>query len=52
MQNSIILAYFTENVINPAVIFRVLGEKHKYCWEIFEKILKTLDENSIENLTF
>ena len=44
----IILAYFTQNFTNPALIFRAFGRKTN-CLKILAKIL---DENSIKKLTF
>ena len=36
----------------PCVKFLRVWTKNANCWDIFEKILKIFDENSIENLNF
>ena len=45
------LAYFSKNLTNRALIFRVVDKKHKLL-EISEKILKFVDENLIEKKNF
>ena len=47
----IILAYFSKNLTNHALIFCAFGRKCKLLGN-FEKILEIFDENSIEKLNF
>ena len=47
----IILAIFSNKLTNHAFIFARLDEKHKLLG-YFEKILKFIDENSVETLNF
>ena len=47
----IVLAYFSINLTNPALIFRVFGRKTQFVGN-FEQILKIFDENSMEKWNF
>ena len=51
LRKCIILAYFSKNLTNHALIFRAFGQKTQFVGN-FEKMLKMFDEKSIEKMNF